>query len=120
LLAPRRGITGGKPIRKKKRNSASCRVSEILRSAALSLQHSQTALGAYYRHTAQRLGPDIAAFATARKLATMIYRMLRWGQSYVDEGAAAYEKRYQEARFNRLHAAAADLGFQLVAQTANP
>jgi transposase len=120
LLAPRRGITGGQPIHKKKRNSASCRVSEILRSAALSLQHSQTALGAYYRHTAQRLGPDVAAFATARKLATMIYRMLRWGQSYLDEGAAAYEKRYQQARFNRLHAAAADLGFQLVAQTANP
>jgi transposase len=120
LLAPRRGITGGQPIHKKKRNSASSRVSEILRSAALSLQHSQTALGAYYRHTAQRLGPDVAAFATARKLATMIYRMLRWGQSYVDEGAAAYEQRYQQARFNRLHAAAADLGFQLVAQTTNP
>lgn len=48
----------------------------------------------------------------------MIYGMLRWGQSYVDEGAAAYEKRYQEARLNRLQATAADLGFHLVPQTA--
>jgi hypothetical protein len=37
----------------------------------------------------------VAVFATARKLATLIYRSLRWGQPYVDEGAEAFEKRYQ-------------------------
>jgi transposase len=78
--------SGGKPLRKKKRNSASTRVSAALRMAALSLRHSQTALGAYYRKMAQRLGGDIAVFATARKLATLIYRLLRWAQPYVDEG----------------------------------
>ena len=45
----------------------------------------------------RRNGGDIAVFATARKLATLIYRLLRWGQPYVDEGAEAYEKRYEEA-----------------------
>jgi hypothetical protein len=34
---------------------------------------------------AQRLGGDVAVFATARKLATLIYRLLRWGQPYVDQ-----------------------------------
>jgi hypothetical protein len=56
------------------------RVAVALRMAALSLRHSQTALGAYYRKLAQRLGGDVAVFATARKLATLIYRLLRWGQ----------------------------------------
>ena len=120
-LAPKQPMSGGKPVKKKKkRGSASTRVSEALRSAALSLRHSQTALGAYCRHLAQRLGADVAAFATARKLATLIYRLLRWGHEYVDEGAEAYERRYQQARIHRLADTAADLGFQLSPVPANP
>jgi hypothetical protein len=46
-LSPRKPVTGGKPIKKKnKRGSASSRVAGVLRAAALSLRHSQTALGA--------------------------------------------------------------------------
>jgi len=114
-LAPRKAVSGGKPVKKKKRGSASTRVAAALRMAALSLRHSQTALGAYYRQIARRIGGDVAVFATARKLATLIYRLLRWGQPYVDEGAAVVEKRYQEARIQRLGATAKDLGFQLTA-----
>jgi transposase len=114
-LSPKRPMSGGKPLKKKKRGSASSRVAEALRSAALSLQHSPTALGAYFRHTASRLGTDVAAFATARKLATHIYRLLRWGQAYIDLGAEAYEKAYQAARINRLRTNAAQLGYQLIA-----
>src|SRR5499427_1122887 len=112
-LAPRVPKTGGKPVRKKKRNSASTRVAAALRMAALSLRHSQTALGAYYRRIAQRRGGDIAVFASARKLATLIYRLLRWGQPYVDEGAAAFETRYRQHRIGRLAATAKELGYQL-------
>ncbi len=112
-LAPHRPTSGGKPVKKKKRGSASTRVAGALRMAALSLRHSQTALGAYYRQIARRNGADVAVFASARKLATLIYRLLRWGQPYVDEGAAAYEKRYQDARLRSLTAAARSLGFQL-------
>lgn len=61
----------------------------------------------------------MAVFATARKLATLIYRMLRWGQSYVDEGAEAYEKRYREARLRRLKSMAAEFGYQLAPLAAN-
>jgi transposase len=118
-LSPRKPVTGGKPIKKKnKRGSASSRVAGVLRNAALSLRHSQTALGAYYRRLAQRLEADQAVFATARKLATLIYRLLRWGQPYVDQGAEAAEKRYLEARINPIRATAADLGYQLVPHSA--
>lgn len=112
-LAPRVAKSGGKPVKKRKRNSASTRVAAALRMAALSLRHSQTALGAYYRKIAQRLGADKAVFATARKLATLIYRLLRWGQPYVDEGADAYETRYRQQRIGRLRATAKQLGYQL-------
>jgi len=113
-LAPRRPMSGGKPVRKKKRNTASTRVAAALRMAALSLRHSATALGAYYRKIARRIGGDVAVFATARKLATLIYRLLRWGQQYVDEGAEAYERRYQEMRMAVLKAKASELGYDLV------
>jgi hypothetical protein len=61
----------------------------------------------------------VAAFATARKLATWIYRLLRWGQPYVDEGAEAYEMRYNANRLHRLRTNAAQLGYELVAKTLN-
>ena len=112
-LAPHKPTSGGKAVKKKKRGSASTRVAEALRMAALSLRHSQSALGAYYRHIARRIAGDVAVFATARKLATLIYRMLRWGQPYVDEGAAAFENRYRQNRVKSLTAAADDLGFEM-------
>ena len=116
-LAPHKPTSGGKPVKKKKRGTASTRVAAALRMAALSLRHSETALGAYYRQTARRTKGDIAVFATARKLATLIYRLLRWGHPYVDEGAQAYEKRYQERRIDGLIATAKNLGFELTPRT---
>jgi transposase len=117
-LAPRVPKTGGKPVKKKKKpHSASGRVAAALRMAALSQRYSQTALGAYYRRLAARVGPDVAVFATARRLAVFIYRMIRWGQAYVDEGAQAYELRYQQARLKTLATKAKDLGYQLTPLT---
>jgi transposase len=113
-LAPRRPTSGGKPVRKKRRNTASTRVAGALRMAALSLRNSATALGAYYRRIARRIGGDVAVFATARKLATLIYRLLRWGQKYIDEGVEAFEKRYEAIRIAALKAKAKELGFKLV------
>ena len=81
--------------------------------AAVSLRHSNTALGACYRHTAQGLCADVAVFASARKIATLIYRLLRWGQLYVDEGAQAYEARYEELRLKSLKHKAKQMGYEV-------
>jgi transposase len=117
-LAPHKPTSGGKPLKKKKRNSASTRVSGALRMAALSQRHSKTALGAYYRNIARRKDGGVAVFATARKLATHIYRLLRWGQPYVDQGADAYEKQYREQRIKSLTAKAKQFGYNLTPVTA--
>jgi transposase len=112
-LAPRVAKSGGRQLTKKKRNSASTRVAAALRMAALSLRHSRTALGANYRHIAQRLGGDVAVFATARKLAALIYRLLRWGRPYLDEGIEAFEQRYQQRSLQRLNVRAREMGYVL-------
>jgi hypothetical protein len=43
--------------------------------------------------------------------------LLRWGQPYVDEGAVAYEKRYNEGRIKALMAKANQLGYKLTPAT---
>jgi transposase len=112
-LAPHVPSSGGKLMKKKKRNSPSTRVATALRMAAQSLQHSDTALGAYYRNVKRLKGPGVATFAAARKIGILIYRLLRWGQPYIDEGAQAYEKRYQQQRIRGLESRAKQLGYQL-------
>jgi transposase len=116
-LAPRQLISGGKPLRKRSGGKDSTRAGQALRMAATTLRHSQTALGAYYRRIAANKGSDVAVFATARKLATLIYRLLRWGKAYMDEGAAAYETRYRLSRIRRMATTASQLGYQLIPKT---
>jgi transposase len=114
-LTPNVPTSGGKPVKKKhKPNTASSRGAAVLRMAALSLRHSPTALGAYYRSLARRKDGGVAIFATARKLATLIYRALRWGQDYIDIGAEAYDKRLEEQHLRTLTAKAKQLGYQLI------
>lgn len=112
-LAPNQAISGGKPIKKRVSRSKGGRAGQALRTAAVTVQRGKTALGAYYRRISRSKGATVAAFATARKLATLVFRLLRWGQSYVDIGQAAYEERYQASRLRSLTATAAQLGYQL-------
>jgi transposase len=82
--------------------------------AALAVGRSKTALGAYYRRIARHKGGAVAVFATARKLAVLVYRMLRYGQDYVDQGEAAYEAKFQAQRLAALEKTAKNFGFKLV------
>lgn len=113
-LAPRKPVSGGKPLKKKARKSKGTRTGQALRNAAVTLHHSASALGAYYRRISRTKDASVAVFATARKLAVLLYRMLRWGQAYVDEGQQAYDERYQKSRLRTLASTAAQFGYQLV------
>jgi len=113
-LSPRLAISGGKPIHKRPKGTASTRVGAALRMAAVALRNSNTALGASYRRLARRKGASVAVFATARKLAILIYRMLRYGMAYVDEGVQAYEKRFQVARLQMCEQIANQFGYKLI------
>jgi transposase len=79
----------------------------------MSLSRSRSALGAAYRRKASQKGAKVALFATARRLAVLVYRLLRYGQHYVDVGEQLYEQRFRERRLQSLRASANDLGFAL-------
>lgn len=113
-LCPRTPISGGKPLKKRRNALGSSRIAGALRMAALAVSRSKTAIGAYFRRIARHKGGAVAVFATARKLATLVYRMLRYGHDYVDEGEQAYEARFQSKRLAALERTAKDLGFTLV------
>jgi hypothetical protein len=117
-LAPHRPVSGGKVLKNKRKKQKGTRTAEVLRNAASSLKHSRSALGAFYRRMARRKDGGVAIFATARKLAGLVYRMLRFGQPYVDAGQAEYEKRYEETRIRALKSTANQMGFNLIKQEA--
>ena len=60
----------------------------------------------------------MSVFSMARRLATLVYRMLHYGQDYIDIGEECYEARFRQRRLAGLKDAAKSLGFQLVPQTA--
>jgi transposase len=115
-LSPKLAVSGGKPIRKRPKGTASTRVGAALRMAALTLRNSKTALGGAYRRLARRKGASVAVFATARKLAILIYRMLRYGTAYVDQGLEVYEQRFQEAKLRMCQQIANQFGYKLIQQ----
>jgi transposase len=95
-LAPSLGKSAGKNVRQRKRCRNTSRAGRALRMAASSLYRSQTELGAFFRSVARRADRKTAVKATARRMAHLIYRAVRYGAAYVDNGAQAYEKRMRE------------------------
>lgn len=112
-LAPNNRVSGGRLLSSRTRPSAN-RAAAILRRAAMSLTRSATALGAYYRRMAYRHGQAKAITATARKLAVLLYRVLRGDLTYHDPGAAAYDESHRTRTIGNLRQRAQKLGFALV------
>jgi transposase len=119
-LCPRTAISGGKPLRHKRNGMGANRVAAVLRMAASTLSRSKTALGAAYRRIARLKSASVAIFATARKLAQLVYRMLRFGQDYTDIGETAYDLRFQTRRLVSLKASAKALGYTLTPDSSVP
>lgn len=111
-LCPDNRISGGKVLSSHTRHVVNP-VTDALRLAATTLQHSKTALGGFYRRLRARLGVVSAITATAHKLARIIYRLLRYGKLYVQQGLEAYENKYRQRLFQNLQKTAASLGFAL-------
>jgi hypothetical protein len=112
-LAPKNKISGGRLLSSRTQPSAN-RAAAILRMTAMTLGRTQTALGAFYRRLAARIGKPQAITATARKLAVLVYRALKGELVYQDPGAEAYDLQQRTRLLRRLRQRAATLGFELV------
>lgn len=118
-LAPGNKITGGKVISSKTRRSSN-RAASLFRTAAVAAGRTDTAIGAFYRRLAARIGKIKAITATARKLAVLFYNTLRHGSRYADPGADWYEQHYRERVLQNLQRRARSLGLRLVEAESSP
>lgn len=118
-LCPDNRISGGKVLSRHTRQVVNP-VADALRIAATTLQNSKTALGAFYRRMRARLGAPSDITATAHKLARLIYRLLKHGEAYVQQGMDAYENKYRERVLLNLKKTAASLGFDLTQKQPSP
>ena len=112
-LCPDNSISGGKVLHRATRKVYN-RAADTLRLCAQSLTHSKSALGAKYRRLRARLGAPKAIVAMAHHLARLVYRMLRYGQNYVEQGIHQYELKFQLQRVKWLKKEAKSLKLQLV------
>lgn len=112
-LCPNNEISGGKVLRQGTRKVIN-RVANALRMCAQSLLNSKSALGAYARRMRAKRDSQIAITATAHKLARLIYRMLKYGEEYLDIGQEQYQEKYKAGALKSLQRKARQLGYQLI------
>lgn len=111
-LSPGCKISGGKVLSAHSRKSKN-RLTAHLRLAAVTVGKTNTALCAFYRRLSARIGKAKAVTATARKIAVLFYKAMRFGMHYSDPGADQYEQKYRERVIKQLHRRAAEFGFEL-------
>jgi len=114
-LCPELHLTGGR--RKSDRSHtqpSNNRAAAILRMCAQSLLNANCALGAFGRRIRARKGGAHAVTALARKLAIIVYHMLKERRPYKDQGASYYEERYRQRMVENLRRRARQLGLDLV------
>ena len=112
-LAPLLKISGGKLLSSRTRHGIHPAAVLFLQAAAAVIQ-TDTALGAFYRRLAVRIGKPKALTATAYKIARMYYHLLRDGQAYVEQGAQQYEERYRKQQLALLRKKAKSLGYEVI------
>ena len=111
-LCPNNSKSGAKVLGRATRKVVS-RAATAFRLAANALFRSQSYLGAQFRRLRTRLGTPKAITAMAHRLARLVYRLLKYGHAYIDQGSTYYEERYREQQLRLLHKKAAQLGLTL-------
>ena len=111
-MCPDKRISGNKIIGKG-RLPTNNPISVALKMAASTLRLSKTYLGAQFRRLRTKLGAPVAIKAMAAKLARLVYRMLRYGMKYMDQGAAYYQLKHRELQVRQLKWKAASLGYKV-------
>jgi hypothetical protein len=115
-LSPANKITGEKVFSTRTRKVIN-RAASAFRIAALAVGKTQTALGSFMRRIKIGKGGPKAITATARKIACLFYRLLKFGQAYVEQGMTTYEQSYKAKLVHSLEKRAKELGFTLMAES---
>jgi transposase len=112
-LCPGNKISGGKVLDSRTAHVVN-RVAILLRTLAPSIGKTDTWLGIFHRRMRARLGPAGANTATARKLACLIYHLLKFKEEYVDVDQLVLLEKFRKQRITRLQKQAKELGLEVV------
>ncbi len=112
-LACNNKISGGKLISshlmKKKPNLAS----QAFRNAANAVQKSEHWIGDYFRRMKTKGGNKYAVIATAGKIATIYYKMVRYKQEFNPIDLEQYQQKYKQAKIKYLERKLNELKIQV-------
>lgn len=100
-LSPNTKISGGRVISSrimKKKHKAG----QAFRMAGNSVWNSKNELGNFYRRIRSRSGPGVAVVATARKIATIYYKMIVNKEAFNPYALNEYQQYYNERKIRRL------------------
>ena len=111
-LCPGNKISGGKVLDSRTVHVIN-RVSILLRTLAPAIGKTDTWLGIFHRRMKGRLGPGGANTATARKLACLIYHLLKYKEEFIDVDQLLFMEKIRKQRIGRLRKQAAELGLQV-------
>ena len=112
-LCPGNKISGGKVLSSRTRPGSN-RLAQALKMSAMSLGHSKSYLGNYYRRMRARHGAPKAITATAHKLARIIYHLVKTGKQFDESIFNTQEEAHQKRTFINFKNKAKSMGFQLV------
>jgi transposase len=116
-LAPWQNSSGKK--KGTRRRKIQNRTGQMFRDMVRSVGKSKyQALGGFYRRIKSRSGAYVANKATARKIAVLYYRLMKYGFEYVEQGLEEYEKKYKEKMMRSLTKKAKELGMELIPKAA--
>ena len=111
-LSPNARDSGGKSRHGATRKTASA-LAASLRMAAMTISRLDSWLGAFCRRLKARIGAPKAITATARKLAEILYHMVKDRTDAKHLDASAYEAAHRERTLKNLKRRAAGYGFEL-------
>jgi transposase len=97
-LCPNNKITGGKIISSTLLKKTPNVASQAFRHAANAVQRSDNWLGDYFRRMKAKGGNRFAVVATANKIATIYYQMVRYKKEFNPLDLTAYQQKYKRAK----------------------
>lgn len=101
-LCPNNKVSGGKLISSKVMKKKANYASQAFRNAANAVQRSNNWLGDFFRRKKSKHGNKYAVTATANKIATIYYKMVRYKEEFKPVDLIEHQMRNNEKRINYL------------------
>jgi hypothetical protein len=112
-LCPNNKISGGKLISSKLMRKKPGTASQAFRHAANSVQKSDHWLADYFRRKKAKGGNKYAIVATANKIATIYYKMVRYKEEFKPLDLEQYQQKYKQAKIAYLERKLSELKQQV-------